>query len=122
MLFQSIPQPIQTPMTTTETRHFRIAVVAALALLFGSGQSSVAQSQSPSGCIGYCGNGIAIGIGIVAGAVAIVGILLVVNHDHHFLKGCVSNGPNGPQQNSEAGSVLWRFSNKGSSGRAPVTE
>lgn len=77
-------------------RFLGIAVLA-IALLFGSGRPSAAQNPwtFPSGCIGYCGNGIAIGIGVVAGVVATTGILIAVNHGHHFLKGCVSNGPNG---------------------------
>lgn len=81
---------------TARTVKRRVAVAVTLGLVLGSAQSSRAQTF-PSGCIGYCGNGVAIGIGAVAGGLAAVGILLAVNHDHHFLRGCVSNGPNGPQ-------------------------
>jgi hypothetical protein len=102
MLTQSISVRIQTPAKPTEMRHFRIASLAILALLLSSGQSSSgqasdAQSGSSSGCIGYCGNGVAIGIGVIAGVAATVGIILIVNHNNHLLQGCVSDGPNGPE-------------------------
>ncbi len=79
----------------TLNRRVGIAVVVSLALLLGSARQASAQTGFPSGCIGYCGNGIVIGIPVTAAAIATVGILLAVNHSRHFLKGCVATGPDG---------------------------
>jgi hypothetical protein len=73
----------------------RIAALAALFLLFSEAPMRAEGQEFPSGCIGYCGSGIAIGIGVTAGVLAGVGIALAINHDHHTLTGCVSRGPNG---------------------------
>ncbi len=78
----------------TTNRTLVIAVLVSVALLIGAARPAEAQGF-PSGCVGYCGNGIVIGIAVTAAAIATVGILLAVNHSHHFLKGCVATGPNG---------------------------
>lgn len=58
--------------------------------------SKKAEGQGfPSGCVGYCGSGIAVGIGVTAGVLVGVGVALAINHEHHTLTGCVSAGPNG---------------------------
>ena len=81
-----------------------LAAIVSLALLVGPGSKGHSQTIGfPSGCIGYCGNGVAIGIGAIAGGGAALGILLAVNHDRHLLQGCVSTGSDGPQlQTSDA--------------------
>ena len=95
MLSQRIlPGARTTGALKTVNRTFLIAVLVSIALLIGAARPSEAQGF-PSGCVGYSGNGIVIGIAVTAAAIATVGILLAVNHHHHFIKGCVATGPNG---------------------------
>lgn len=73
----------------------RIATLAVVFLLFSQAPTRAEGQAFPSGCVGYCSNGIAIGIGVTAGAIAAIGIALAVSHDHHTLIGCVSSSPSG---------------------------
>ncbi|MGA9584194.1 MAG: hypothetical protein WBQ95_02640 [Terracidiphilus sp.] len=80
-----------------------IGILAALFLLLSEAPTKADAQEFPSGCVGYCGNGIAIGIGVTTGAIAAVGIVLAINHDHHTLIGCVSSSPSGLEvQTSDA--------------------
>lgn len=73
----------------------RLAAFSVLLLLFSEASTKAEGQGFPSGCVGYCGKGIALGIGVTAGALAAIGIALAINHDHHTLVGCVSSGPSG---------------------------
>ena len=101
-----IPSAGTTGASKATKRTLLIAVVVSLALLVGAARPAEAQGF-PSGCIGYCGNGIVIGIVAVAGAIATVGILLAVNHYHHFIKGCVATGPNGLELETSESTVYF---------------
>jgi len=92
----SSPSAARSRRFTSPSRSRRkLTVAASLAVLLCA--SANARAQVPSGCIGYCGNGIAIGIGAIVGGGAALAVFLAVNHDRHFLHGCVSNGSDGPQ-------------------------
>lgn len=96
------PSPARSRRFTVRSRsRQKLAVSVSLALLLCTG--SMSRAQATSGRIGYCGSGIAIGIGAIAGGGAALGIFLAVNHGRHLLEGCVSTGPDGPQlQTSDA--------------------
>ncbi len=94
-----------TGASKTTNRTLMIAVLVSVALLIGAARP--AEAQFPSGCVGYCGNGIVIGIVAVAGAIATVGIVLAVNHYHHFIKGCVATGPNGLELETSESTVYF---------------
>lgn len=101
-----VPSERTTGASKTTKRTLLIAVLVSLALLVCAARPADAQGF-PSGCIGYCGDGIVIGIVVVAGAIATVGILLAVNHSHHFLKGCVASGPNGLELETSDSTVYF---------------
>lgn len=92
----SLARSLSAPCKPLLTAGRRAVAITALSLFLCSGVARL-EAQQGSGCIGYCGNGIAVGIGAIAGGLAVVGIALAVNHDHHFVKGCVSAGAGGPQ-------------------------
>jgi hypothetical protein len=100
-----IPSARTTGAAKTTKRTLLIAVLVSVALLVGAARP--AEAQFPSGCVGYCGNGIVIGIVVTAAAIATVGVLLAVNHYHHFVKGCVATGPNGLELETSDSTVYF---------------
>jgi hypothetical protein len=102
--------PLSIPSTITRRSGMKALIIAGLIL---SGASSPVLGQgSSSGNLDFTGYKIGIAIGAVA--IAAVVVAVVVNHNHHFMSGCVLSSSNGLElQTGDSKTVALQGESKG---------